>query len=316
MLDRIAEIINAGSRFLIASHVRPDGDSIGSVLALYHMLKGRGKESVVYSQDKTPDVYSFLPGAEVIVHRLEQGTSFDAVFLLDCSDIDRVGDEAPAIGAMNPIINIDHHRSNTVVAPYAVIDTGASSTGEILCRLMNRAGVTITPDIAVNIYTALMTDTGSFRYSNTGSETLRMAAEMVDRGADARLIAEHIYETTPLVKIRLMERGLQTLEFDRDGTVGSIVVTRTMLEETGALPEHTEGLVDLVRSIDSVMIAVFYQEMTDGTFKASLRSKGVADVSRIAQAFGGGGHLNASACMIAGDIATVKEKLLGEIPRG
>jgi len=316
MLDRIAEIINAGSRFLIASHVRPDGDSIGSVLALYHMLKDRGKESVVYSQDKTPDVYSFLPGTEVIVHRLEQGMSFDAVVLLDCSDIDRVGDEAPIIGTMNPIINIDHHRSNTVVAPYSVVDAEASSTGEILCRLMKRAGVTITPDIAVNIYTALLTDTGSFRYSNTGSETLRMAAEMVDRGADARFIAEHIYETTPLVKIRLMERSLQTLKFDCDGTVGSLVVTGNMLEETGALPEHTEGLVDLVRSINGVMIAVFYQEMTDGTFKASLRSKGDADVSRIAQAFGGGGHLNASACMIEGDIATVKEKLLEAIPRG
>lgn len=316
MMDRIAEIIDGGTRFLIASHVRPDGDSIGSLLALHHMLKDRGKASVVYSQDKTPDVYAFLPGAEVIVHHLEPGASFDAVFLLDCSDVDRVGDAAATIGTMNPIINIDHHLSNTVQAPYSFVDAGASSTGEILCRLMNRMGVSITPDIAVNIYTALLTDTGSFRYSNTGSETLRMAAEMVERGADPRRIAERVYETTPLVKVRLMERGLQTLEFDRDGTVGSIVVTRNMLEETGALPEHTEGLVDLVRSIDSVMIAVFYQEMTDGTFKASLRSKGAADVARIARSFGGGGHLNASACMIEGDIAAVKEKLLGVISRG
>ncbi|MBN2284510.1 MAG: bifunctional oligoribonuclease/PAP phosphatase NrnA [Deltaproteobacteria bacterium] len=309
VMDGIIAVIDAGRVFLVTSHVRPDGDAIGSSLAVYHVLRRLGKEAVVYIQDKIPDMYRFLPGSESIVHRIDTPDRFDTVFLLDCSEMERIGEEYKQLEKIRNIINIDHHLSNDGFTPHALIDVGASSTGEILCRLIKRLGVAVTKEIAVNVYTALMTDTGSFRYSNTGSGTLRLAAEMIERGADPRFIAEHVYETIPLARIRLLQSGLRTLRISEDGTIGSMEVTRKMLADEGALPEHTEGMVDMIRSIEGVVIAVLYQEMPDGRIKASLRSKGTVNVERIARTFGGGGHLNASACMIEGDMAEAKKKM-------
>lgn len=313
MLDTIAALIRRRRRFLVTTHVRPDGDAIGSALAAYHVLRGLNKEAVVYLQDKIPDIYAFLPGASVVVRRLGAVDTFDAVILLDCSDITRVGDEADKVGSIGTVINIDHHLSNNGFAEYSLIDAGASSTGELLYRLIGELGVEITPDIAVNIYTAVVTDTGSFRYSSAGSAAFRLAAEMVDRGAEPHVVAERIYETAPRERIALLKSALNTLGFDYGGSVGSIVVTRAMLRKTKALSEHTEGLVDIVRSIEGVRVAVFYQEMEDGTVKVSLRSKGSTDVSRLAVRFGGGGHLNASACSIKGDVAEAKRQILDSI---
>jgi phosphoesterase RecJ-like protein len=316
MLKRIVEVINSGHRFLVASHVRPDGDAIGSILAMYHALSDMGKEVVVYNRDKTPEVYRFLAASEVIVHAIDSVDVFDAVILLDCSEMERVGDEVGRIGdAGRSIINIDHHVSNSGFSPLSVVDTKASSTGEIIFGLIEMLGVTITKDIATSIYTAVMTDTGSFCYSNTTSDTLTLAAKLVKAGADPRTIAENVYETKPLVQIKLMEKALHTLAFDWNGRIGSIVVTQEMLEELGALPEHTEGLVDLARSIAGVDVAVFYQEMSKNNFKASLRSKRNIDVEKVAREFDGGGHINASACRLEGNIDAVKGRLTGSIMR-
>ena len=313
MPDAIAALIRSQRRFLVTTHVRPDGDAIGSALAAYYMLKALNKEAVVYLQDKIPDIYAFLPGTEMVVRRLDAVDSFDAVLLFDCSDITRVGDEAGRVASIGTVINIDHHLSNNGFAEYSLIDAGASSTGELIYRLIEVLDVEITSDIAVNIYTAIITDTGMFRYSNTGSAAFRIAAEMVDRGAKPHVIAEHVYETAPREKVALLKTALETLEFDCGGRVGSISVTRGMLRKTKALPEHTEGLVDMVRSVEGVRVAAFYQEMEDGTVKVSLRSKGSADVSRLAARFGGGGHLNASACSIKGDVANAKRLILDSI---
>jgi phosphoesterase RecJ-like protein len=315
MLKRIVETINSGHRFLVASHVRPDGDAIGSILAMYHALSDMGKDVVVYNRDKTPEVYRFLPASEAIVHTIDSVDAFDAAILLDCSEMERVGDEVGRIGAAGSIINIDHHVSNNGFSPLSLVDAKASSTGEIIYGLIEMLGVTVTKDIATSIYTAVMTDTGSFCYSNTTSDTLKLAARLVERGADPRRIAENVYETKPLVQIKLMEEALHTLEIDLGARMGSIVVTQGMLAELGALPEHTEGLVDLVRSIAGVDVAVFYQEMSKNNFKASLRSKGAIDVEKVAREFDGGGHVNASACRLEGDIDVVKGRLAASIMR-
>ncbi len=174
-------------------------------------------------------------------------------------------------------------------------------------------GITINGDIATNIYTAILTDTGSFHYSNTGIDTFRVAADLVEKGADCRYIAENIYETRPVVQIRLMGKVLDTLEFYEGGKVGSIYVTQEMLRKEGALPEHTEGFVDIVRSIQGVEIAVCYYEVSRNRFKISLRSKGKVNVEKIAGKLGGGGHVNASACRVEGSIKTVKGKVLRAI---
>jgi len=313
MFDEIAEVIHSGTTFLITSHVRPDGDALGSELAMYHVLRGMGKGVVVYNQDETPAVYEFLPGSQDIVHSLDSVNGFDAVFVLDCSDIERVGDKKNRIGSIKKIVNIDHHASVGTFSEILLVDSTASSTGEIIHRLLEKMGIAINGDIATNIYTAILTDTGSFRYSNTGSETFRAAADLVDKGANCRYIAEKIYETRPAIQVRLMGKALDTLEFYEGEKVGFIYVTQEMLRKEGALPEHTEGFVDIVRSIQGVEIAACYYEVSKNRFKISLRSKGKADVEKIAGKLGGGGHRNASACRVEGSIKAVKRKVLGAI---
>ena len=313
MFDEIAEVIHSGTTFLITSHVRPDGDALGSELALYHVLCGMGKDTVVYNQDTTPAVYGFLPGAKAIVHSMDAVDGFDAVFVLDCSDISRVGDEQDKIGSIQKIVNIDHHVSVGTFSEILLTDSRASSTGEMIYRLLKHMGIAITVDIATNIYTAILTDTGSFQYSNTGSDTFRVAADLVEMGADCRYIATNIYETKPAVQIRLMGKVLDTLQLYEGGTVGIVSVTQEMLREGGALPEHTEGLVDMVRSIHGVEIAVCCYEVSEDRFKISLRSKGDVDVEKIAGRLGGGGHKSASACRAEGDFETVRGMVLDAI---
>ena len=313
MFDEIAEVIHSGTTFLITAHVRPDGDALGSELALYHVLRGMGKNPVVYNQDTTPAVYGFLPGSETIVHSLGAVDGFDAVFVLDCSDISRVGDEQGRIGSIQKIVNIDHHASVGTFSKILLTDSQASSTGEMIHRLLTHMGIRITGDIATNLYTAILTDTGSFQYSNTGSATFRVAGDLVEMGADCRYIAENIYETKSAVQIRLMGKVLDTLQLSERGKVGMVSVTQKMLRKEGALPEHTEGLVDTVRSIQGVEIAVCCYEVSDDRFKVSLRSKGSVDVEKIAGTLGGGGHRNASACRVEGNFETVRGMVLDAI---
>lgn len=310
MIKKISDIIRAGNRFLISSHVRLDGDALGSELALYYALRDMGKEAVVYNQDETPQLYNFLPGVDFIIHNVDSVDGYDAVFLLDCSNLDRMGDEWNRIGAMSTVINIDHHVSNDFFSELSLVDVNASSTGEILYRLMCDMGVSITKDIAVNLYTAILTDTGSFRYSNTGIYTFTVASKLVQAGVDPRWVAEKVYESRSNEQIMLLREALGTLELHENIKTGFMVVSRKMMERTGSMPEHTEGFVDLIRSIGSVSVAVFLQENSEDCYKISLRSKGNINVGKIAEHFGGGGHVNASACRIAGGIRTVKRKLL------
>ncbi len=313
MFKKIESLIKSCATFLITSHVRPDGDALGSELALYLMLRGMGKDVVVYNQDATPSVYAFLPGSENIVYSLGSVEGFDAVFVLDCSDLSRVGDQQDRIASIKKIINIDHHASVGTFSEVLLTDSTASSTGEMIYRLMEYMGVAVTKDIATNIYTAILTDTGSFQYSNTGSATFRVAADMMEKGADCRSIAEKIYEAKPVAQISLMGRALNTLQFYQGGTVGIISVTQEMLREEDALPEHTEGLIDTVRSIRGVDVAVCCYEVSERRFKISLRSKGDFDVEKIAASLGGGGHRNASACRVEGDFDAVRGMVIDAI---
>ncbi|HPQ43301.1 MAG TPA: bifunctional oligoribonuclease/PAP phosphatase NrnA [Syntrophales bacterium] len=314
MFSDVIATIRSLSSFLITSHVRPDGDAVGSELALYHALRGIGKKAVVYNQDQTPEIYRFLPGSEDIIHSMEDINGFDAAFVLDCSDIDRIGNEAGRVRSLETIISIDHHiSSGDTFSKLLLADPTASSTGEIVYRLLSRMGIAITTDIATNIYTAILTDTGSFRYSNTGIETFRVAADLVEKGADCRYIAQSIYETRSAVQVRLIGKAIDTLELSQGDKVGSICVTQEMLNREGALPEHTEGLVDIVRSIQGVEIAICYHEVSKGRYKISLRSKGTVNVEKIAGLLGGGGHVNASACRVEGTITTIKRRLIDAI---
>lgn len=316
MIRQIAEIIQKGRTFLVTSHVRLDGDAVGSELALYEALKSLGKEAVVYNQDRTPQMYAFLPDAGVIVNRLGPLDGFDAVFVLDCSEIERMGEEAPRIAGIRRIVNIDHHISNDRYGHLTLTDPEASSTGEMIFRLIDGMGIELTRDMAVNLYTAILTDTGAFRYSNTGPKTFAVAGRLLEKGADPAWIAQMVYETFPAVKIRLLGRALSTLEFDWQGRIAAVTVSKKMLEDAGAQWEHTEGFVEYPRSIEGVQVAAFFSEISEGLYKVSLRSKGRFSVEEVARKFGGGGHINAAACRIQGDYDAVKRRLFDAIKNG
>jgi len=316
MIRQIAEIIQKGRTFLVTSHVRLDGDAVGSELALYEALKSLGKEAVVYNQDRTPQMYAFLPDAGVIVNRLGPLDGFDAVFVLDCSEIERMGEEAPRIAGIRRIVNIDHHISNDRYGHLTLTDPEASSTGEMIFRLIDGMEIELTRDMAVNLYTAILTDTGAFRYSNTGPKTFAVAGRLLEKGADPAWIAQMVYETFPAVKIRLLGRALSTLEFDWQGRIGAVTVSKKMLEDAGAQWEHTEGFVEYPRSIEGVQVAAFFSEISEGLYKVSLRSKGRFSVEEVARKFGGGGHINAAACRMQGDYDAVKRRLFDAIKNG
>ncbi len=313
MLHEIIKQIRQNQVFLITAHVRLDGDALGSELALYHLLRSLGKDAVVYNQDSIPDNYRFLPGSEVIVNTLEDPDRYDAAFILDCSEMERVGDKAGDITQIKRLLNIDHHISNDGFCHFSYIDPAASSTGELLYRLATAMSVALSREMATNLYAAILTDSGGFRYSSTTKETLVAAGNLVGCGADPQWISEHIYESNPLVRIQLLGKVLETLRFDLDGRVGSMVALQKTLDALGAKLEHTENFVDVPRTIQGVDVAIFYSEMNEGLFKLSLRSKDRVNVEKVARVFGGGGHMNAAACRIEGDFAAVHQRVLDAV---
>lgn len=316
MLTRISEIIGDCSRFLITSHVRPDGDAIGSELALYLALRSLGKDVSIYNQDGVPEAYRFLPATAAVSRDFGRAESYEAVFVLDCSDLDRIGRDSEKLTAIKYVISIDHHLSNGEFSDIGILDPGASSTGELVFKLIRELKIEITPEIATNLYTAILTDTGSFHYSNTGAESLGIASELVRAGADPAHIAGQVYESNPPAKIRLFAKAVQTWKLEWEGRVGSIVVSREMLREADANLEHTENFVDFVRAIKGVEVALFFLEMGDDSYKVSMRSKGRINVEKIASRHGGGGHANAAACRISGDLDSVYAGILQAIIEG
>jgi phosphoesterase RecJ-like protein len=309
MLDKIIAAINSYRTFLLTSHVRLDGDALGSELAMYHMLSNMGKEAYIYNQDKTPGNYQFLAGSANILNVLPDLSKYDVAFVLDCSELERIGDQASVIGKMERIINIDHHLSNGGFCELTYNDHEASSTGELLYRLIMQMAVVITKDMANNLYAAIITDTGGFRYRSTSRETLLAAGDLVGKGADPQWVSENIYENTPLEKIRLMTKSLETLSFDFNNRVASMTVYLEALAGTGTLSEHVEGFVDIPRTIQGVDVSVLYLELSKDCYKLSLRSKGAINVETVARRFGGGGHTNAAACEITGKLKTIKRQV-------
>lgn len=313
MLSKAADVIKKSASFLITGHIRPDGDSLGSELALYHFLTGLGKQAVVYNRDQTPANYDFLPGADSIVHVLPAIDTFDAVFILDCGDLERVGEEGQGIRQARMLVNVDHHLANGEFSQITINDPAASSTGELLWRLFREMAVDISADVANCLYAAILTDTGGFRYANTKRETMLAAAELIGLGANPQWLSENIYENNDRVKLLLLRQVLETLDIETDRRIGSLEVRLKALKELGAGYEHAEGLVDLPRTIRGVEVSVLFTEMSEDLIKISLRSKDGINIEPVARKFGGGGHMNAASCQIRGELASVKKMLFQEI---
>ncbi|NWF53844.1 MAG: bifunctional oligoribonuclease/PAP phosphatase NrnA [Syntrophaceae bacterium] len=313
ILRRIAEEIRGGRSFLISTHQNPEGDAIGSVLALGLALKGLGKDVLILTQDPVPEVLAFLPGAGEIIHRAPLDRRFDLALAVDCGDRPRLGEEFNKVQGIGKIINIDHHVSNGFYGDLNLVDPGASSAAEIIYDLIRILAASFTREVAENIYTGLMTDTGSFHYSNTSPKTFSVARACLLAGVDPWEVSQRVYDTQPLPRLRLLPRVLDTLELSEDGRVGAMVVTQDMLKEAGATVAMTEDFINFPRSVRGVEVALLFREVTPQKYRVSMRSRGAVDVARIAGKFQGGGHPAASGCTVEGSLSQVQRRVLGVV---
>ncbi|WP_088534293.1 bifunctional oligoribonuclease/PAP phosphatase NrnA [Geobacter sp. DSM 9736] len=314
MLNRIVEEIERNRTFLITTHENPDGDAIGSSLALANFLKKLGKEVTVHLCDQVPDVYAFLPLAETIRHDIPY-SCYDVCFVLDVGEFRRAGTLFNSFRDVGLYINVDHHLNceNTDALNY--VDYEACATGALVYRIIKAAGHDIDLDIANCIYTAVITDTGSFRYSNANPEAFAIAGEMVGKGVNAWDLSEKLYESQPRERLELLSLALATLSISPRGDFASLSVSLDMYEKTGATAELTDGFVNYPRSIRGVEVAVFFREIKPGFFKVGFRSKGKVDVSALATAFGGGGHHNAAGCNVSGTLEEVKRQVFSHLEK-
>ncbi len=300
----VAEIARYDS-FLITSHESPDGDAVGSSLALANYLQSLGKDVTIYLRDSLPEIYAFLPLADRVLNAIPLRT-YDVCFVLDVGEFRRAGKELGSFQGIGTFINIDHHLNCEQFGTINLIDPQASATGALIYRIIKAAGHEIDHAMALCIYTAVITDTGSFRYSNSNPEAFAIAGDMIEKGVNAWDIAEKLYESQPQQRLDLLAQALATLSVSPRGDYASITVTLDMYERTGAVPELTDGFVNYPRSIRGVEVAVFFREISAGLYKVGFRSKGKVDVSALSAAFNGGGHHNAAGCTLTGAFEDVK----------
>lgn len=299
MLDRVLQAIRERHRFVVTSHARPDGDAIGSALACGEILRRMGKDAEVVMHDGVPRIYQSLPFADRVI-QADSVPVNDAVVLMECDSIKRT----LLAGLENSfLISIDHHVSGRNFAHVNWIDPTVMATSELIYRMASLAGVAIDPDIATCLYTALMTDTGSFMFEGTNECTFALARELVLAGANPALCARHIYFGHSTAKLRLLGAALSNLH--RENGLAWIWVTQEQMQRFSAREEDCEGLVNYALSIGEVHVAAFFRELPDGRWRVSLRSKGQVNVSYVAEHFGGGGHKCASGCSLDGPLAVV-----------
>ena len=308
MVEQVLESIIERRHFLVTSHTRPDGDAIGSTLALGMILRKMGKHAEVVFGDSVPVIYRPLPQAETIIHTSRVNGDYDAAIILECDSVLRTRLQGLE---RHFLISIDHHETSKPFADVNWIDPSACAVAEMVFRLALAAGVKITPEIATCLYTAVLTDTGSFCYSPTSACTFELAKILVEHGADPARIAQNVYFSSPTSKMRLLGAALSNLH--RDGVVTWMSVTRQDMDRCGALEEDCEGLVNYALGIAGVEVAAFFRETSDGRVRISMRSKGAVNVAAIAEKFGGGGHECASGFSLPGGLAAAEEKVIGEL---
>ena len=311
MIQAILKTIEQGRRFIVASHENPDGDALASTLALTGALRTLGKEVVAFNVDGVPASFSFLPGAATVVSTLGPEERFDAGFVLDAGELWRAGGDLRQ--RCGVLVNIDHHPYAESFGDIELVDEKASATGVLVYRLLQAGGIRVSSEVALCIYTAVLSDTGSFRYSNADPEAFRVAGEMVERGVDPWSVASGLYESQDEKRLRLLARALATLMVSECGRLASVCVTQAMLEQTGAGPEHTDGFVNYPRSVRGVEVALFFREIGPNSFKVGFRSKGRVDVGRLARELGGGGHHNAAGAVVEGSLEEVRQSVMARL---
>jgi phosphoesterase RecJ-like protein len=316
-MDPIAQQLKNSKNVLLATHTNPDGDAIGSLIALRLCLDAMNKQSTLYNESPIPAVYRFLPSVNEVVKSIDKTASYDTAVVLDCGDLDRIGKEAETVCRLPVIINIDHHSTNKRFGHLQRVDTDACATAEIIYHMIKGIGVPITKPIATAIYTGILTDTGSFRFSNTNRSAFFICEKMVACGVNPYHIAQHVYGTYSLGRIKLLNLALDTIEISKNNKLSMMTLTQEMFDETGTQPHDADGLINYAKGIEGVKIAVLIQEHTDGKMSArtsnqyhvSLRSDGTVDVGTIAASFGGGGHFSAAGFNIDSTLSDLKDRI-------
>ncbi|OHE57239.1 MAG: hypothetical protein A2Z47_09075 [Thermodesulfovibrio sp. RBG_19FT_COMBO_42_12] len=305
----LLSLLRKKDKFFIATHINPEGDAIGSSLALSMALGSIGKQTVLYDRDPVPEFYRFLPGHERFTNSISPlVTSHLPLILLDCNSLERAGLDGLSFEYSAVI---DHHETENDFGDVRWIEPEAAATGIMVFHLITGLGIKITKEMAINLYTAVAIDTGTFRYSNTTAEVLRVSAELIEAGASPVYISNSLYEAWSEKRFALLIMALNALEI-RDN-VAITVVTREMYEKTGTGPEDTENFSNFPRMMRDIKISVFFREIGDNYWKVSLRSKGDTNVAGIATLFDGGGHKNAAGCKIKANLESAKEALLKAI---
>ena len=308
MLNQVLSEIERRQKFILTSHARPDGDAVGSALACAQILRNMGKQASVVLSDGVPAIYGPLPFADSVLRDTAEAPDADAAIILECDSVARTR----LTGLENHyLINIDHHATARPFANVNWIDPEACATAEMIFRLAREAGVKISPDIATCLYTAVLTDTGSFCFHGTTEHTFALAQELVRCGADPVRIAQNVYFSTHLSKMRLLGSALSNLR--REGSLAWMHVDRAAVESCQATEEDCEGLVNYALAIQGIEVALFFREQPDGRFRVSLRSKGAVNVAQVAESLGGGGHSCASGCAADGPLPVAVQQVLSAL---
>ncbi|PQP35381.1 hypothetical protein C6A37_02765 [Desulfobacteraceae bacterium SEEP-SAG9] len=318
MMNRIIRHLKNSNHLLLATHTNPDGDAIGSLIAMGLSLEVLNKRITLYNESPLPAVYRFLPSVDRVVGRLKTANRYDTAIILDCGELERIGQAVSRVRQIPTIINIDHHITNTSFGDYQLIETTASSTAEILYRLIKKMAIPLNRDIATLIYTGILTDTGSFRFSNTNQAAFTICEEMIRLGVNPYDIAKHVYGTYSLGRIKLLNLALDSIEISKNGKLSMMTLTRKMFAETGTQAEDVDGMINYARRIEDVKVAVLIQQGPNGKeksanpnlFHVSLRSDGTVDVAEIASAFNGGGHPSAAGFSIEAALSDLKLNML------
>lgn len=310
MLSQVVELIETKQNFAITTHVRPDGDGIGSSLGLCWLLRSLGKNAEVIASDGIPAAYLQLPGADEIRKIDEIDRQYDAVFVIECSDVAR-----PHIRNLENqfVVNIDHHSTCAHFGSINWIDATASAVGEMIYNLCKAIGGRITREIAETLYLAIVTDTGSFHFPNTTERTLKVASELVKVGVKPAQISEVVYNSYPWSRIELMSRVLPTVKRDATGRVAWMRQTVEMKEQSGMVDGDNNGFVNIPLAAKEIEAVVYMREVEPDFFRVSLRSKDGVNVARVAEKFGGGGHKNAAGCRVSGNWDEIEKEIVAAV---
>jgi phosphoesterase RecJ-like protein len=304
---RLVSHLRSGRRFLISSHQRPDGDAIGSAMSMALALRSLGKSAEVVMDAAPPHYLQPFPSVDQIRITGEVTDAADAAVIMECSALDRTGVRGLD---RSPVLNIDHHVGNTRYGVINWIDESAAACSELVFTLIESLGAPLTRDVATHIYLALLTDTGSFHFSHITPRSFEIAKRCVEAGADPQWIARTHYDSSTLARVRIFGSVLNGMRLDDSGRVAILTITQDAVRSAGGSYDDTEGIINFPLTVKDIQAVAFFKEMGPGDWRVSLRSKGAVDVRSIAQAYGGGGHLNAAGCSATGELALLHETFL------